>query len=95
MPLREPEPRAELIAGSYLAAGGVGGLIVPNASPAQRDELAAHGPDTVVSVDGIGREVTFGPRPAWWPAAAGDDEALAFYRGGLAAATWLADAATR
>ena len=91
--LRETDPRAALIAGAYLAAGGVGALVVPNASDAQRDELAARGPDTRVMVEGDGREVTFPPRPAWWPAAEGDDEALAFYRGGLAAATWLADAA--
>jgi hypothetical protein len=95
MPLREADPRAALIAGAYLAAGGVGALVVPNASAAQRDELAARGPDTRVTTEGTGRAVTFGPRPAWWPAAEGDDEALAFYRGGLAAATWLADAAQR
>ncbi len=95
LPLRESEAAAELVAGSYLAAGGVGTLVVPNASDAQRAELASHGPDTRVVTDGTGREVELAPRPAWWPAAPGDARALAYWRGGLAAARWLADAASR
>jgi len=92
LPLREAEPMSELIAGTYLAAGGVGTLVVPNASEAQRTDLAAHGPDTRVVAEGDGREVALEPRPAWWPAADGDAVALAFWRGAIAATRWMADA---
>jgi hypothetical protein len=95
VPLRDVDPRAELIAATFLAAGGVGTLVVPNATEAQRAELAAHGPDTHVLADGAGRDVPLEPRPSWWPSADGDGEALAYWRGGLAAAIWLADAAAR
>ena len=93
--LRESEPVAELIAGSYLAAGGVGMLVVPNASDAQRAELVAHGPDTKLASEGDGREVALAPRPAWWPSADGDGTALAYWRGGIAATTWMANAVDR
>ncbi|HEY5920620.1 MAG TPA: hypothetical protein VIV11_03070, partial [Kofleriaceae bacterium] len=56
--LRESEPIAELIAGSYLASGGVGKLVVPSANDAQTAELQAHGADTKVVGEGDGREVT-------------------------------------
>lgn len=95
LPLCEAEPAAELIAGTYLAAGGVGVLVVPNATEAQRAELAAHGPDTRVIVAGDGRAVQLGPRPSWWPAADGDELALAYWRGALAATRWMADATVR
>jgi hypothetical protein len=95
LPLSEREPRAELIAGAYLAAGGVGTLIVPNASDRQRDELAVHGPDTTISTDGDARDVQLAARPAWWPSAEGDALALAYWRGGSAATTWMADAVRR
>ena len=95
LPLRDSEPTAEMIAASYLAAGGVGHLIVPNATPPQVAELTAHGPDTQVSTQGEGREVQLAPRPAWWPTADGDAMALAHWRGGIAATTWMADAANR
>lgn len=88
--MRESEPAAELIAGSYLAAGGVGALVVPRATGEQRADLVAHGHDTKVLVDGDGRDVAFAPRPAWWPHTAGDDTALAFWRGGIAATAWMA-----
>jgi hypothetical protein len=89
--LRESEPAAELVAGSYLAAGGVGTLVVSSATDAQRSDLAAHGPDTKVVVEGDGREVMLSPRPAWWPNAHSDATALAFWRGGVAATLWMAD----
>jgi len=89
--LRESEPAAELVAGSYLAAGGIGTLVVSSATDAQRSDLAAHGPDTKVVVKGDGREVMLSPRPAWWPNAHGDATALAFWRGGVAATLWMAD----
>ena len=93
--LRESEPRAELIAASYLAAGGVGTLVVPHSSEVQRADLAARGPDTKVVAEGEGREVALAPRPAWWPGAEGDEIALAFWRGGIAATVWMADAVSR
>lgn len=93
--LRESEPIAEMIAGAYLAAGGVGTLIVPNSNEAQRAELAARGPDTKVVSDGDGREVALAPKPAWWPSAEGDGVALAYWRGAIAATTWLATETSR
>ena len=103
LPLREREPTAELIAGLYLAAGGVGTLVVSDASDAQRAELAAHGPDTKVVTAGDGRELALAPRPAWWPGSEssepsstrrdGDDVALAFWRGAIAATRWMAETA--
>lgn len=89
--LRESEPAAELIAGSYLAAGGVGTLVVTAATEAQRAELTTRGPDTKVVLEGDGREVILSPRPAWWPSTDGDTTALAFWRGGIAATRWMAD----
>jgi hypothetical protein len=90
LPLRESDPIAELIAGTYLAAAGVGTLAVPSATETQRAELAAHGPDTRVVAEGEGREVVLSPRPTWWPGAPGDDIALAYWRGAIAATRWLA-----
>ena len=92
VPLREPDPRAEMIAASYLAAGGTGTIVLANATAEQRAEIAARGPDTQVEHDGGGREVALSPRPAWWPASEGDEVALAFWRGSLAAARWMIDA---
>jgi hypothetical protein len=95
--LRESDPDAELIAATYLAAGGVGKIILSGATPAQTDEIAAHGGDSQLLSDGTGREVAFQPRPVWWPASArdGDSTALAFWRGGLAAVRWMADVANQ
>ena len=87
--LRDAEPRAELLAAAYLAAGGVGTLVVAGATDAQRDQLAAHGPDTRIASDGGGTVVQLAPRPPWWPSAAGDGEALAFWRGSLAAVRYM------
>jgi len=93
--MRESEPDAELVAGRYLAAGGVGVLVVASANDEQRAELAAHGADTKVRADGDGREVALAPRPAWWPSTEGDATALAFWRGGAAATLWMADVVNR
>ena len=95
LPLRESEPHAEMIACAYLAAGGVGTLIVPNATEAQHAQLVAHGPDSKITSEGDAREVQLAPRPAWWPSAAGDATALAYWRGGIAATVWMAEAASR
>jgi len=93
--LRESEPRAELIAGQFLAAGGVGTLVAPSSNEAQRAILATHGPDTKVVEHGDGREVALAPMPAWWPGAPGDEVALAYWRGAIAATAWLADTISR
>lgn len=93
--LRESEPRAELIAGQYLAACGVGTLVVQGGDAAQRRLLAAHGPDTKVVDQGEAREVALAPKPAWWPAAPGDDVALAFWRGAIAATAWMTETINR
>jgi hypothetical protein len=95
VPLRETDPVGEMTAAAYLAAGGVGRLVVPNATPSQVAELEAHGPDTEVSTAGDGREVQLAPRPAWWPSTDGDGTALAYWRGGIAATVWMADIASR
>ncbi len=88
--LETAEPAA-LIAGSYLAAGGVGTVVASGASDAQRAELSAHGSDTQVTSDGDGRTVALASPPAWWPAAEGDATSLAFWRGGVAATAWMAE----
>lgn len=93
--LRESEPRAELIAGSYLAAGGVGTIVATPATEAQLADLAAHGPDTKLVTEGGGREIQLAPKPAWWPSVEGDDVALAFWRGSIAATAWMADTISR
>lgn len=93
--LRETEPEAELIAASYLAAGGVGSLVVGSASDAQRAELSARAADTTVLAEGDGREIMLAPRPAWWPSSHGDATALAFWRGSIAATLWMADVLNR
>lgn len=92
---RESEPTAEMIACLYLAAGGVGTLVVPNSNEAQREELAARGPDTKIVDEGEGKEVTLAPKPAWWPTTEGDQVALAYWRGAIAATLWLSDATSR
>jgi hypothetical protein len=96
--LRESEPEAELIAAHYLAAGGVGTIVLRGATPEQIAEVAAHGGDSALVADGTGREVALQPRPAWWPASTlpgGDATALAFWRGGMAAVRWMADVANQ
>jgi hypothetical protein len=95
--LHESEPDAELTCALYLAAGGVGTVVVSGATADQLAEIAAHGADTAVAPDGAGRDIALAPRPAWWPASArdGDATALAFWRGGLAAVRWMADAIDR
>lgn len=106
--LREPDPRAELIAAQFLAAAGVGTLILTSSTVTQRAEIATHAPDTRVIAESDGaaarepvtprsseHEVVLSPRPAWWPSCEGDDVALACWRGGLAATRFLVDAATR
>jgi len=93
--LREPDPAGELVAATYLAAGGAGDLVVTNATDAQVREVAAHGPDTRVATGGDARDVDLAPRPAWWPNADGDAIALAFWRGARAAIRWMTETIER
>ncbi len=96
--LRESDPIAEMIAALYLAAGGVGRIVLGGATDAQLADVSAHGGDTKLQTEGPGRDVAMSPRPAWWPAGTphnGDATALAFWRGGLAALRWMADIANR
>ena len=93
--LRESEATAELVAGSFLVAGGIGKLVVPQSTEQQRATLAARGPDTRVVDDGVGREVMLAPTPAWWPATDGDMVALSYWRGSIAATAFMADVVSR
>jgi hypothetical protein len=96
--LRESEPQAELLAAMYLAAGGVGRIVIRGAAEAQLVDIAARAADSTLATEGDGREVVLQPRPPWWPATTpqdGDATALAFWRGGLAALRWMADIANR
>lgn len=95
--LHESEPDAELTCALYLAAGGVGTVVLRGATAEQIAEVAAHGADTTVAPDGGGRDIALAPRPAWWPTSSrdGDADALAFWRGGLAAVRWMDGAINR
>ena len=93
--LRESEPDAELIAATYLAAGGVGTVVIRGATPSQVAGLVAHGPDTKLASTGDGHEVMMQPRPSWWPSTEGDAAAVAFWRGGVAATRWMSEVANR
>ena len=93
--LRESEPAAELIAATYLAAGGVGALVLTGANDVQLATVATHGPDTRVLIGGEGRDVQLAPAPAWWPTADHDATAVAWWRGAIAAVRWMADIANR
>ncbi|HEY0484243.1 MAG TPA: hypothetical protein VGD37_42280 [Kofleriaceae bacterium] len=95
--LRESEPDAELIAAQYLAAGGVGTIVLAGASPDQVAPVAARGGDSQITTEGTGRDLGLQPRPAWWPPCDAREAttALAFWRGGLAATRWMADVANQ
>lgn len=96
--LREADPFAELIAAQYLAAGGVGKIVIRGATADQLAGVAEHGGDSELASEGTGREISLQPRPSWWPATPPHDSdaiALAFWRGGLAALRWMADIANQ
>jgi len=94
------DSRAEHVAAEFLVASGVGELVLIHGSEAMRAELAARSLDTRVEATHhrvaelpASKVVTCSARPPWWPAARGDNEALAFFSGGSAAAQWLASVA--
>jgi hypothetical protein len=89
------EPEADLIAARYLAAGGVGTLVVTGATADELAQLAQAGADSHVLAHGEGAEVVVDGAPAWWPAAEGDAIARAYWRGGHAATCWMAERANK
>lgn len=86
---------AGLIAASYFAAGGVGTIVAGHASDAELAELRAYNPDVRVIAGEPGAPVELPAPPPWWIPSAGDDVALAFWRGGIAAVQWMAPRANR
>jgi hypothetical protein len=101
----DAEPGAEIIAAMFLVAGGVGKLAIDGASDSQLEQLTARGPDTAITAGAPavplaldsqppprreGVEVVLQPKPAWWPSAPGDERALAYWRGSIAATRWMA-----
>jgi hypothetical protein len=98
------EPSAALIAATYLAAGGVGTIAVTGATESQRASLVDRGPDSAFVFDHVGQasndqrepqDVPVEAAPVWWPSTDGDMTALAYWRGGMAAARWMAAIANR
>jgi molybdopterin-synthase adenylyltransferase len=97
--MRDP---AAPIAARYLAAGGVGTVVLREATEAQAAVLANAGADTRIvlaqrpaDIPDHARIVPLPGAPAWWNPVDGDDVALAFWRGSLAAAQWMAATANR
>lgn len=94
--MRTRDPAAA-IAARYLAAGGVGTLVLLGASESDVAALAVHGADTTLVVPHApgdipdhARPVELPGKPRWWNDDGSDALALAFWRGGLAATTWMA-----
>jgi hypothetical protein len=93
---------AALVAASYLVAGGVGTVVLFGASETQVASVASHNADTrliaterLADVPDHARQVPLPDAPTWWPASDHDDSARAYWRGGLAATTWMAAIANR
>lgn len=90
---------AGLLAASYLAAGGTGTVIADHAGEAELVTLRAFNPDIQILAEAPAAahpsRVELPSPPPWWLAVAGDDTALAFWRGGIAATRWMAGVATR
>jgi hypothetical protein len=90
---------AGLIAASYLAAGGTGTLLTEHAGEPELTTLRAFNPDTqIVRELPQGKPsvaVAIPDAPPWWIATTGDETALAFWRGGIAAVRWMAPIANR
>lgn len=87
--------RAGLIAASYLAAGGTGTVIAQHAGESELTTLGAFNPDTKLLREPPAEPPRLVPvaipdAPPWWIATAGDETALAFWRGSIAAIRWMA-----
>ena len=90
---------AGLIAASYLTAGGTGTLIAEHAGEPHLTALRAFNPDTQILREAPGGRqlvpVELPAPPPWWLATSGDETALAFWRGGIAAVRWMAPIANQ
>jgi len=108
--LRESTPDAELIAARYLAAGGVGTLVIAGGNETQAEAITSAGPDSKVRIEPATSSpaessavralqantvVALAATPSWWPRTPGDDLALAYWRGAIAATRWMSNVATR
>jgi hypothetical protein len=84
---------AGMIAASYLAAGGVGTIIAERAGEPELTALRAFNPDAKIVVDTPAETyptaVDLDGKPPWWPLP-GDDTALDFWRGSIAAVQYMA-----
>jgi hypothetical protein len=93
---------AAMIAASYLAAGGTGTIIAPDAGEAELVALRAFNPDCKVVTDAPAatrpQPVTIDDAPPWWPIAGDrpqDRVALDFWRGSISAVRWMSAIANR
>jgi hypothetical protein len=108
MEIHDSDADAEMFAAMFLAAGGVGKLVIRSASDRQLEQIAARGADTAINATTTasplaletqapppreGVEVVLPPKPAWWPTAEGDELALAYWRGSIAATRWMSSVA--
>ena len=106
--LHEDDADAEMLAAMFLAAGGVGKLVIRAATDRQIEQIAERGADTAINASAPvsplaletqvappreGIEVVLPPKPAWWPTTDGDDLALSYWRGSIAATRWMASIA--
>jgi hypothetical protein len=91
--------RTGLIAASYLAAGGTGTIVAAHAGEAELTTLHTFNPDAKIvkepPPDVRPVPVVIPAAPPWWLSTAGDETALAFWRGGIAAVRWMAPIANR
>ncbi len=91
--------RGGMIAAAYLTAGGTGTLIARGAGESELTTLGAFNPDTRIlrepPADSRLVPVAIPDAPPWWIATAGDETALAFWRGSIAAIRWMAPIANR
>ncbi|MDQ3334404.1 MAG: hypothetical protein M4D80_04520 [Myxococcota bacterium] len=108
MEIHDSDADAAMFAAMFLVAGGVGKLVIRGATDAQIEQLAARGADTAINASTptaplaletqappprVGSELVLPPKPAWWPSADGDDLALAYWRGSIAATRWMSSIA--
>ena len=85
---------SSLIAAMFLAAGGVGSIQIDGLDESQQAAVRARGPDAeLVAAQPNLANLALPPKPAWWPSAPGDDRALAYWRGSIAATCWMAGVA--
>jgi len=78
------------IAATYLAAGGVGTVVATGATDDELARLERINPDARVvrETAATSLEVELPARPAWWPGE--DDDAFAWWAGGVAAVRTMA-----